>query len=351
MDRVVVLEERTSAGEAVVTAFGRQGIDVSRMNRDADVAAAISDDIYLLVILCPWTIEGADLNALRYLTTSFPDTRIVPALTTPSLNMTLTAIRLGAFDVLTLPSTADAVKDLLDRARLRRQEAALRRLETFGELSRWLAHEVRNPLSCIVNSAQLLREESSLPAITRRRLKIIIEEGDRLEQYLRRMTELGRSTQGVRLPTSLNAVTERVLARAQSQFQRQGIQLERRFDPRVPKMPLDVAQMEKAVSRLLANAVAAMPTGGTTTVVTRYRPDEKMIELEITDTDLEAGPERERQLSGKIESSRFKEAGLGLVAALQTFVEHGGDVSFRTRPGLGCSIVAQLSSNGQAEQS
>lgn len=347
MDRVVVLGERRSTVDTVATAFQHQEVDVARIERYADASAAISNKPYLLVIVCLAQIESADLNALRGLVTDCPDVLIVPALCAPDLEMALTVIRLGAFDVLTLPFTADAMKNLLVRARLRRQDTALHRLDTFRKLSMWFAHEARNPLSCILNTAQLLWEGSAASALVQRRLKIIIEEGDRLEQYLRRMTELGPSRRVVRCPASLNAVTERALARAQSQFQRQGIQLEHGFDLQVPETPLDVAQMELAIFRLLTNAAAAMPTGGTTTVATRYRPDEKIVELEITDTDLESGPERERQLAGRFESSRFKEAGLGLVAALQTFVEHGGDISFRTQPGLGCRIIAQLPLNGR----
>lgn len=335
----------------MATAFGRRGIDVFRMNRDADVAAAISDTSYLLVIACLEKIENADLNTLRRLIVASPDMFIVPAVSTPSPEITLAAMRLGAFDVLILPPTADAVEDLLARARLRRREAALRRLETFGQLSRWLAHEIRNPLSCIVINVQLLLKESSSSTFVQRRLEIIMEEGDRLEQYLRRMTELGRSARGVRCPASLNAVAERALAGAQSQCQRRGIQLEHGFDPRVPDMPLDVAGMELAVSHLLANAAAAMPAGGKMTIATRYRSDVGIIDLEITDTDGAAGQERERQLFGRFESSRFKEAGLGLVAALRTFVEHGGDVALRILPNQGCSIVAQLPLNGRAGRS
>jgi signal transduction histidine kinase len=162
------------------------------------------------------------------------------------------------------------------------------------------------------------------------------------------MTELGRTHRGLSLSTSLNAVVEQALACAEPQLQRQGIQLKRDFDPRVPEVLIDVTRMEAAVSRVIANAATAMPIGGVMTVSTRHRPDEQVIDLEVTDTDCETGPARERQLSGVRSSSGLKEAGLGLIAALQTFADHGGDVSLRILPGQGCSVVARLPVTGRA---
>ncbi len=350
MDRVAVLGEQRSTVDLVVAAFEYQGVEVSRIEHQSDVAATLANKPYLLVISCLEKMESTEPNGLSRMVAASADTPIVPAVFTLNLEMALAAIRLGAFDVLALPSTTEVVGNLLVRARLYRQETVLRHLGIFSQSSSWFAHEVRNPLSGILNSAQLLREGAVSSALVRRRLGIIIEEGHRLEQFLRRMTELGRIRRGLSLSTSLNAVVEQVLARAEPQLQRQGIQLKRDFDPQVPEVPIDVTRMEAAVSRLIANAATAMPSGGVMTVLTRHRPDEQVIDLEVTDTDREAGVERERQLSGLRDSSGLKEAGLGLVAALQTFVDHGGDMSLRILPGQGCSIVARLPLNGRSGQ-
>ncbi|CBE68825.1 MAG: hypothetical protein F9K13_09745 [Candidatus Methylomirabilis oxygeniifera] len=348
MDRVAVLGEQRSTVDLVATAFEYQGVEVSRIGRQSDVVATLANKPYLLIIFCLERMESIELKGVSRLVAASPDTPIVPAVFTLRLDIALAAIRLGAFDVLVLPSTAEVVRNLLVRTRLYRQKTVLRHLGIFSQFSSWFAHEVRNPLAGILNSAQLLHEESASSALVRRRLGIIIEEGHRLEQFLRRMTEFGRTHRGRPLSTSLNAVVEQVLARAEPQLQRQRIQLRRDLDPRMPEVLIDITQMETAVSRLIANAATAMPGGGVMTVFTRHRPDEQAIDLEVTDTDCETGLERERQLSGLRDSSGLKEAGLGLVAALQTFVDHGGDMLLRILPGQGCSIVARLPLNGRS---
>jgi signal transduction histidine kinase len=342
MDRVVVLGEQKSTIDLVAAAFEYQGVEVTRIERDADVTTTFRDKLHLLIVLCLGKLESIELEDFSRLVSAFPDTPIVPASFTPRSETALAAIRLGAFDWLILPSTVEAVRDLLIRARLHRRNMTLRKLATISQFSRWVAHEVRNPLSGILNAAQLLMGDSVSPDRRQRYPQLIYQEGIRIEEFLRRMTELGRSQQGPLCSTSLNAVTERVLSRTEPQLQHRQIQLERGFDARLPEVQIDVMRIELAVSRLIDNVLAAMPIGGKMTASTRCRPDEGIVELAITDTDLKTGPERERYFYNVCEPFGFREGGMGLAVALQIFAEHGGDISFRFRPDQGCGIVARL---------
>lgn len=240
--------------DLVVSAFECQGIETTRVAHGAEAAAILTDKPYLLLILCIAEVDGADLRVLPHLSTASPDTPIVLALPPPSLKMALGAIRLGAFDLLILPPTMETVKDLLVRARHQRQHRTLQRLADVSQLSSWFAHEVRNPLSGILNSAQLLIEGSASSDPVRYYLKIIVEEGDRLEAFLRRVTELGRIARGPFVPTVLNAVAERALAHAGPRLKAQGIRLTRRFDPQLPEVRIDVPRVDLAISRMIANA-------------------------------------------------------------------------------------------------
>lgn len=345
MDRIVVVGEERAAVDAAATAFERQGATVTRLERRDGVTAILADAPALLVVLCMATGGRADLDDLPCLIDASPDACIVPASLTLNPESALAAVRLGAFDLLTLPPTPEAVTALLARARLRRQQRALRLLRTLSKLSGWIAHEVRNPLSGILSSAQLLIGGPASSERHQRYLQLIIQEGERIEAFLKRVTDLGRSHSGPLGSASLNVVTERALARTEPQLRDRQIRLTRTFDLKVPEIRIDVVRMESAVARLIANAAAAMPSGGAMTVRTRYRPDDRMVDIEVTDTDLETGFARGRLLFGQCESSRLKEVGLGLVAALQTFVEHGGDLSLRILSDQGCSIVGQLPVN------
>lgn len=347
MDQVAVLGAERSTVDLVASVFEGQEIETTRIADSAWAATTLPDISYLLVILCLTEIGESGLGPHSRLSALSVDTPAVFAVPQPSLETALQAVRLGAFDVLILPPGEETVRDLIVRARMHRRGVALRRLATFSQFSGWLAHEVRNPLTGIMSSAQLSIEISSLPDPIQRYLKIIIEEGDRLEQFLRRVTELGRPVRESLVSSGLNTVVERALAHAASRLRAHGIGLRRRLDPQLPEVRIEMTRVESAISRMIASAVEAMPAGGMMTVRTGHQAEERMIELEVTDTNLTATQERQRQLFGLFMSSRPRETGLGLVSALQTFAEHGGDLLLRTDSGRGGSILARLPLSGQ----
>lgn len=350
MDQVAVLGAERSTIDVVASAFESQEVETIKVEHRADAETTIPDAPYLLAILCLAEIDGADPGFPPLLAAVPADTPVVFAAPPPSLEMALHAVRVGAFDLFMLPPRLEAVRDLLIRARLYRQNMALRKLATFSRLSGWFAHEVRNPLSGILTSAQLSIERLAASDPVRRYLKIIVEETGHLEQFLKRVTELGRSVRGPRVPADLNAAVERALAQVGPRLRGQRIRMKRRLDPRLPEVRIDVARMELAISRIIAGAVEEMTSaGGLMTVLTRYRPRERMIELKVTDTNRATAHERQRRFCDPFACSRLKEAELGLACALQTFAEHGGDMSFHADSGRGGGILARLPLNGQRE--
>jgi nitrogen-specific signal transduction histidine kinase len=235
------------------------------------------------------------------------------------------------------------VRSLLGRARTLRQAALLRKLTVLAQVSNWFVHEVRNPLSGILNSAQLLSEKSSPSCCGHDYLKIITEEGDRLEQFLRRLTEVGRSSKGPIVPVVLNAVAERALSRARPRIRKQGIRVRRRFDPRLPEVQIEAESVEQVIWHLVAGALERMPEGGVLSLLTRYRFAEKMIELEVADTG------GERTLGQDLEhfdpfffTKREATTGLAIASALRAFSEYGGTLSFHSNDGQGGSVRLQL---------
>src|SRR5262249_36486004 len=80
------------------------------------------------------------------------------------------------------------MRDRSERIRLEEEKELIQRhlyqkskLESLGELSAGVAHEINNPLNCIINFAQLLEDHSTrLEETDRRMVQGIIEEGQRI---------------------------------------------------------------------------------------------------------------------------------------------------------------------------
>jgi nitrogen-specific signal transduction histidine kinase len=194
-----------------------------------------------------------------------------------------------------------------------------------------------------LNGAQLLTEKSSPSCGDHDYLKIITEEGDRLERFLRRLTEVGCSSHGRIVPVGLNAVVERALSRARPRIRKQGIRVQRRFDPRLPEVQIEVESVEQVICHVIVGALERTPKGGVLSLLTRYRSAEEMVELEVADTGGEIGFGHDRQLFDLFFSTKREATlGLGLASALRTFGEHGGDVSFHSHAGQGGVVLLQL---------
>lgn len=343
MDRIVAVEGKRSAWEPVASVLDRLGVEAIRVENLTEAPAILSTQPHLLVVLCLDEIESEGLVLLARLLKVCQDTPVVPVASFASLEIALRVIRLGAFDLLIRPLTEETVRGLLGRARALRQAALLRKLTVLAQLSNWFVHEVRNPLSGILNGAQLLTEKSSPSGPGHDYLKIITEEGDRLERFLRRLTEVGRSSHGPIVPVVLNAVVERALSCSRPHIRTQGIRVQRRFDPRLPEVQIEVESVERVIRHVIEGALERMPKGGVMSLLTRYRSAEEMIELEVADTGGEISLGHDRQPFDLFFSTKREATlGLGLASALRTFGEHGGGVSFHSHAGQGGVVLLQL---------
>lgn len=109
-----------------------------------------------------------------------------------------------ALEVRVIPLGASPKEGILlileDATEIRRRLHASK-LQSLGRLTASIAHEVRNPLSAIRHSAQLLAEDPHLEPASQRLLQIIQNQSDRVERLMRNILSLssGRPAQRERL--------------------------------------------------------------------------------------------------------------------------------------------------------
>ncbi|MFP4137213.1 MAG: nitrogen regulation protein NR(II) [Halomonas sp.] len=142
--------------------------------------------------------------------------------------------------------------------RISREEALLTRQETVKVLTRGLAHEVKNPLGGIRGAAQLLERDLDDPAL-KEFTRIIVEEVDRLRDLVDSM--LGPNRVARHEPVNIHKVLERVRTLLIAEHPEVGI--ERDYDPSLPDLAGDEAQLIQAVLNVARNAEEAMQGAGT----------------------------------------------------------------------------------------
>lgn len=113
-----------------------------------------SYDLVLLDILMPG-INGYEV--LKHLRSSNPDLPVIVISALNEVESVVRCISMGAEDYFQKPFEAvllrARISSALDRQRYRRQYVLQRRLASLGEVTAGIAHEIKNPLNFVLNSA------------------------------------------------------------------------------------------------------------------------------------------------------------------------------------------------------
>jgi signal transduction histidine kinase len=229
--------------------------------------------------------------------------------------------------------------------RLARVRAALQRNETLsamGRMAAGIAHEIRNPLGIIKNTAQLLREEMQEARLDTRLVEYIPQEVDRLDQTLTGYLDFARDAPLRREPVDLCRLVRRTLRLMEPDFRQAGVRFQDNLDAMGPvELRLDAHRMQQVFLNLFLNAVQAMPDGGELTVSVEGKggPD---VRVEIRDTGVGLDPAKARHVFEPFYTSKPKGSGLGLSVVQKIVHEHGGRVRLESRPGEGARVVLDL---------
>lgn len=221
-----------------------------------------------------------------------------------------------------------------------REEALTTRQETIKVLARGLAHEVKNPLGGIRGAAQLLERDLDNPAL-REFTHIIVEEVDRLRDLVDSM--LGPNYIVKHEPVNIHKVLERV--RSLLIAEHPHVDIQRDYDPSLPDLSGDEAQMIQAVLNVARNAVQAMSDAQTQqpALVLRTRARRQFTlgaerhrlvsEVCVVDNGPGIPSALHETLFYPMVSGRAEGSGLGLSIAQSILHQHQGLIECDSRPG------------------
>jgi two-component system, NtrC family, sensor histidine kinase HydH len=215
----------------------------------------------------------------------------------------------------------------------------------FGALAIALAQELRNPLSTITMTLELLREElaTRMRAETGavKRVDAALDELKRLDRVFAEFLRYARDPELELRPSDVNRIVEDALAVVSPELAARRVTPVLQLDRRSAPVLLDDRLFRQALVCLLDNVVGTLQ-GGTVTVQTRIVPE--AFELSVIDT----GPGHEPESSDRIFDSFFTLAsgrsGVGLALVRQVVELHGGRVRYETAPRSGnrFSVVLPL---------
>lgn len=221
------------------------------------------------------------------------------------------------------------------------------KMAAFGLLAAGIAHEVGNPLTSISAMVQLLQTREDDP-YTLNKLALVSGQLQRIRGTLRELTEFSRPASTERTRVSLSEILDEALNIAKYY---------KRMCGRIPTpaLPLDLPplfavrdQLVQVFLNLVLNALDATDRDGKIDLqVTRWAGG---VEVSVRDSGSGIAPEHAARLFQPYFTTKKHGTGLGLFVTRQLVADHGGSVSFESRPGVGTTFRVYLPLTAQPDR-
>jgi PAS domain S-box-containing protein len=229
--------------------------------------------------------------------------------------------------------------DVTEKGLLLREISQSRDLSTIGMLARWMAHEIRNPLSSLNINIELLREELEGEAQLSQKgeihslINFISYETLRLENNLKEFLDFNRLPPLKFEWVQFNEVLDSVVRLLRPDAQMKNARIETHFQQKLPMLKIDVSQFNLAISNLLVNSIQAVSEKGEVHLITRG--SKKNVFIIIQDNGLGIPKEHLPRIFDFMFSTKPMGSGLGLSIAKKIISDHHGEISVKSEVNKG----------------
>ena len=224
--------------------------------------------------------------------------------------------------------------DVTHERELERQARKNERLAAAGALAAGLAHEIRNPL----NGANLhvsvldraLARMPHAPQVALDAAEVLRVEIRRLGALVSDFLDVARPKPLSRAEHDLNEIARSVGVLLSPEAQLREVSLEVETFPFPATAEVDSERIKQVLVNLVRNAVEAVKDGGHVILRVRRLPHD--VELDVAD-DGPGVPDTKAPVFDAFYTTKAGGTGLGLSIVQRIVSDHGGDVSFVSRPG------------------
>jgi hypothetical protein len=218
----------------------------------------------------------------------------------------------------------------------------------WGEVAVRMAHEIKNPLTPILLSAQRLRnlflgklgEKDS--GIIDKTTSTIIDQVASMDAMVSAFANYANTPEIQRIPFSLNTLVNKAVSLYDAQ---EGVRIDLDLSGDLPELQLDGDGISRVLINLIKNATEASREKKRLNIVirTRYRANENIIRLTVTDDgDGFPGEIVDRVFEPYI-TTKTKGSGLGLAISQNIIEQHDGQIHASNIEPHGARITIEFS--------
>jgi two-component system NtrC family sensor kinase len=229
-------------------------------------------------------------------------------------------------------------KDITHLKRAEERLTLAERLSSLGELTAGVAHELRNPLAGIKINTQIFSRKKDLPEMEKKLLKSTEEGIEKIQKIVDDMLHFAKPKASHFEEEEINEVVEKSLAILQTKLKKGNISFALERAQGLPRVTIDIHQIQQVLINLMLNAMQAMERGGTLTVRT-FSENEDGVGVEVKDTGTGIPRSHLKKIFDPFFTTKSEGTGLGLSITLKILEKHGATIDVISEEGKGSTFT------------
>lgn len=227
----------------------------------------------------------------------------------------------------------------------RAQLARLARVNTLGEMAASIAHEVNQPLTGVITSANAgLRWLGAEPPNTekaRQALDRIISDANRASNIVLRVRNLSKRAEPKAEWIDATMIVAEIIALSRGELDRNDVTVRTHAAEDLPLVFADGIQIQQVLLNIVLNALEAMadtPPERRELTIELSRRNGGFVQFSICDNGCGLSPEAAEGIFDAFNSTKSEGMGIGLAVSRSIVEAHGGRIWVNPRPGGGAEF-------------
>lgn len=228
----------------------------------------------------------------------------------------------------------------IENARLAQTMIQNERLSAVGRMAGTIIHDIKNPMSVLRLSAQLMKQHAATKSLKQVADEMIVQI-DRFVMMAQEILDFSRGVSDLKIESiSFPSFVETIFSFLEKDLERRNITLVSAIEYK-GKVSFDPDKIMRVFYNIVGNAADAMPEGGTI-AISAYQRDAGL-EIAFKDSGVGMPPEiRSRIFEPFVSHGKRHGTGLGMAIAKKIIDDHHGVIEVMSEVGKGTTILVRL---------
>ncbi|UCF78924.1 MAG: PAS domain S-box protein [Candidatus Eiseniibacteriota bacterium] len=232
-----------------------------------------------------------------------------------------------------------AVQEEMEK--VRQQLAYAEKMESLGHLARGVAHEINNPLTSVLATAELVLKEMVDGRVSKSDIDQIVSEARRIQETVKSFLAFAKARDFVFQESDINAVVTTAL-RAVGKAQLRGCEVVTVFDQSLEPIRISTFHIQEVFVNMITNALHSMRSHGKLTITTAPRDNGVVVSIKDTGAGIKKA-DLPRIFEPYFTTREKRGTGLGLSICRDIIMRHGGKIEVESDgPGRGAEFKVYL---------